>query len=167
MTDATKDFRDVLEADARRRAMFGGQAAAKPADPAEHTGSWDVRFRLVNTFPRETRPLFASLRAALAPYGYTLSPLHPAHDLSRPRMQAELARVAPEDPARFAPLVFELDPGTTNVRVFVRQYGGRAAPDFAERTIDIAGPPDLAALEAILKDYVTCMLEAAPSALAA
>lgn len=165
MTDATKNFRDVLAADASRRAKNG--PAAKPADTAEHTGSWDVRFRLVNTFPRETRPLFAALRTALAPYGYTLSPLHPPHDLSRPRMQTELARLAPDDPARYAPLVFDLDPGTTRVRIYVRQFGGRPAPDFSERTIDIGGPPDLPALEAILKDYVVCMLESPPTAAAA
>ena len=156
MTDASRNFHDVLDADARRRAKAGNKPPV--AEAVEHSPSWEARFRLVNTFPRETRPLFATLRTALAPYGYTLSPLHPAHELARPRMQTELARIAATDPARFAPLVFELTPGTTNVRVYVRQFGGRAAPDFAERSFEIADP-DLAALEAVLQDYITCMVE--------
>ncbi len=165
MTDATKDFRDALEADARRRARAG--ATVPPAaESSEHVPSWDLRFRLVNTFPRQTRPLFAAVRGTLLPYGYTLSPLHPAHDLNRPRMQAELARTSPDDPARYAPLVFELEQATSSVRIYVRQFGGRAAPDFAERRMDLAGDPDLPALEAVLKDYIRCMLEAQPAAAA-
>jgi len=159
MTDATKSFSDALEADARHRAKGAGVAPA-PAAASEHAGSWELRFRLVNTFPRLTRPLFTALRTTLAPYGYTLSPLHPSHDLHRPRMQTELARVAPEDPARYAPLVFELAPPASSLRIYVRQFGGRAAPDFAERRIDLAGLPDLSALQAILQDYVRCMLQA-------
>jgi hypothetical protein len=157
MTDATMDFRDMLEADAARRAH---SVATAPAPAAEHSPSWELRFRLVNTFPRFTRPLFASLRAALAPYGYTLSPLHPAHDLSRPLMQTDLERVARDDPTRYAPLVFELVPPTSSVRVYVRQFGGRAAPDFSERRLDLGGSLDLPGLETILKDYVRCMLQA-------
>jgi hypothetical protein len=165
MTDATKDFRDVLEADARRRARAVAPAPAQ-AESGEHVPSWDLRFRLVNTLPRLTRPLFATLRATLAPYGYTLSPLHPVHDLNRPRMQTELSRTSPDDPARYAPLVFELEQATSSLRIYVRQFGGRAAPDFAERRLDLAGTPDLAALEALLKDYIRCMLEAQPAAAA-
>ncbi len=159
----TEDFRDLLEADAARRAH---SIATAPAPVAEHSPSWELRFRLVNTFPRFTRPLFASLRATLAPYGYTLSPLHPAHDLSRPVMQTELGRVGGDEPTRYAPLVFELEPPTSNVRVYVRQFGGRAAPDFTERRLDLGGSLDLPGLEAILKDYVRCMLEAPHSAAA-
>ena len=166
MTNATKDFRDMLEADARRCARGGLVAAPVAAEHGEHVPSRDLRFRLVNTLPRLTRPLFAAVRAALAPYGYTLSPLHPAHDLGRPRMQSELSRTSPDDPARYAPLVFELEPATSSLRVYVRQFGGRAAPDFAESRLDLAGDPDLPALEAILKDYVRCMLEAQPAAAA-
>lgn len=165
MTDATSDFHDLLEADALRRAKGDELAAARAAEPGEHTASWEIRFRLVNTFPRYTRPLFATLRTALAPYGYTLSPLHPGHGLSRPIMQTDLERVVPDDPTRYAPLVFELEPPSSRVRIYVRQFGGRAAPDFSERRIDLNEPLDLPGLEAILKDYVRCMLEA-PSAAA-
>jgi hypothetical protein len=160
MTDIGRDFRDALEADARRRAKAAELPPAKPVRSGEHSPSWELRFRLVNTFPRETRPVFAALRATLAPYGYTLSPLHPAHDLHRPRMQTQLARVADDDPARYAPLVFELESATSSLRVYVRQFGGRAAPDFTERRVDLAHDPDLPVLEAILKDYVRCVLEA-------
>jgi hypothetical protein len=167
MTDATTDFHAMLEADARRRAI--GDSALYPvaAVPAEHSGSWEVRFRLVNTFPRYTRPLFASLRSALAPYGYTLSPLHPGYNLHHPLMQTELARLVPADPVRYAPLVFELEPLGSSVRIYVRQFGGRAAPDFAERRIDLNEPLDLPGLEAILKDYVRCMIEAPHAAVVA
>ncbi len=166
MTDATKDVRDILEADARRRARAAALAAPAVAEADQHVPSWDLRFRLVNTLPRQTRPLFAALRGTLAPYGYTLSPLHPGHDLTAPRMQTELGRTSPDDPARYAPLVFELEQATSSVRIYVRQLGGRAAPDFAERRIDIGGTPDLPALEAILKDYIRCMVEAHPAAAA-
>jgi hypothetical protein len=156
MTDVGKSLRDVLEADALRRA---GEAAPLPAPVAEHSASWELRFRLVNTFPRETRPLFDKLRTMLAPYGYTLSPLHPAHNLSRPLMLTELDRTGATDPARYAPLVFELEPPSSTVRIYVRQFGGRAAPDFAKRRLNIGGAFDLAALEAVLQDYIRCMLE--------
>jgi len=167
MTETTKDLRDVLEADARRRAKSASQPAVGPAGTGEHSPSWELRFRLVNTFPRETRPLFAALRGTLAPYGYTLSPLHPAHDLHRPRMQTELARIAAEDPSRYAPLVFELEPPTSGLRVYVRQFGGRAAPDFAERRFDLAHAADLPALRAVLTEYIICMLQAAATSVAA
>lgn len=160
----TPTLHDALAADAGRRAKGGGASAPEAEAAGEHVASWDLRFRLVNTFPRQTRPLFASLRATLAPYGYTLSPLHPMHDLSHPRMQTELARAEPTDPARYAPLVFELEPGTTTVRVYVRQFGGRAAPDFAEHRFDLSASPDLAAVETILRDYIRVMLDAQPLA---
>jgi len=166
MTETTRDFRDVLEADARRRAGGASISVHSGGDGGDHGASADLRFRLVNTFPRQTRPLFAALRATLEPYGYTLSPLHPAPDLPRPRMQTELTRIAVDDPARYAPLVFELEPPDSSLRVYVRQFGGRAAPDFAERRFDLAAAQDLPAMEALLKDYVRCML-AAPQAAAA
>ncbi len=164
MTTATPTLQDALAADAGRRAKSGIASAPETAASGEHVASWDLRFRLVNTFPRQTRPLFASLRATLAPYGYTLSPLHPMHDLSHPRMQTELARAEPADPARYAPLVFELDPGTTTVRVYVRQFGGRAAPDFVEHRFDLSASPDIATVETILLDYIRVMLDAQPLA---
>jgi hypothetical protein len=166
MTDATKDLRDVLEADARRRARAGAVAAPAAADSGDHDPSFELRFRLINTLPRQTRPLFAALRATLAPYGYTLSPLYPAPDLTPPRMQTELARTSPDDPSHYAPLVFELDHATSLVRVYVRQFGGRSAPDFPERHIDLASAPDLPAMEAALNDYVRCMLVPHPAAAA-
>lgn len=158
MTDASKDLRGVLEADAQRRTKGVIPPTERIDDVEDHVTSREVRFRLVNTLPRETRPLFAALRTMLAPYGYTLSPLHPAHDLSRPLMQTDLGRISPEEHARFAPLVFELQPGTTRLRVYVRQFGGRPAPDFAERSLDL-DDPDRADLEQILRDYVICMLD--------
>jgi hypothetical protein len=164
MTTASLSLRDALAADAGRRAKGGMASTPETAASGEQVASWDLRFRLVNTFPRQTRPLFASLRAALAPFGYTLSPLHPMHDLTHPRMQTELARAEPSDPARYAPLVFELEPHTTTVRVYVRQFGGRAAPDFAEHRFDLSASPDLAAVETILLDYIRVMLDAQPVA---
>ena len=164
MTDATKTLRDILEEDARRRARAGAKAAPASAENNEPILPRDLRFKLVNTLPRQTRPLFAALRATLAPYGYTLSPLHPANDLSVPRMQAELDRTSPDSPMHYAPLVFELDRATSNVRVYVRQFGGRAAPDFVERHIDLNAAPDLPAFKAILEEYVRCMLDAHPAA---
>ena len=166
MTDATKHLHDVLEADASRRASGGGPAAPRVTDAPSHSAQ--LRFRLVNTFPRQTRPVFAKLRAALAPYGYTLSPLHPAHDLTFPRMQSELARLPPEESIRFAPLVFELESLSETLRVYVRQFGGRAAPDFAERRIGIGSTLDLAAVEDAVSEYIVCMVEAqrAPAAAA-
>jgi hypothetical protein len=164
MTTAPPTLPDALAADAGRRAKGGLLAAPEAAAPGEHAATWEMRFRLVNTFPRQTRPLFAALRATLAPYGYTLSPLHPMHDLSHPRMQTELARAEPSDPARYAPLVFELDPTTTGMRIYVRQFGGRAAPDFVERRFDLSPSPDLAAIETILMDYIRVMLDTQPLA---
>ncbi len=160
MTTATPTLHEALTADVGRRARGSGPSASDASATGEHPASWDLRFRLVNTFPRQSRPLFAALRATLAPYGYTLSPLHPMHDLSHPRMQTELARTDPDDPTHYAPLVFELEPATTIVRVYVRQFGGRSAPDFAEHRFDLSASPDLAAVERILTDYIRVMLDA-------
>jgi hypothetical protein len=157
MSVATKQLHEVLEADARRR------AAGTPAETTTReaiTHSQELRFQLVNTFPRQTRPVFDKVRASLAPYGYTLSPLHPLHDLTYPRMQAQLARLLPDDPTHYAPLVFELDSAADSLRVYVRQFGGRAAPDFPERRLGIGGAADLPAVEAVLTDYAICMVEA-------
>lgn len=164
MTIAPPTLHDALAADAGRRAKDALPPAAEAAATGDQVASWDLRFRLVNTFPRQTRPLFAALRATLAPYGYTLSPLHPMHDLGHPRMQTELSRAEPSDPARYAPLVFELEPPTSNMRIYVRQFGGRAAPDFAERRFDLSALPDLAAVETILMDYIRVMLDTQPLA---
>lgn len=157
MTGANAPLLAALEADKLRRAEAARATAATPRE--EYSHSQPLRFRLVNDFPRETRPVLARLRAALAPYGYTLSPLHPPHDLSIPRMQTDLARLSPDDATRFAPLVFELDSPAETLRVYVRQFGGRAAPDFAERRLRFSGPVDLAGVEAALADYVIRMLE--------
>jgi hypothetical protein len=169
MRDATKAFRDLLAADARRRA----KAAVSPEAPApvvgEQAASLDLGLRLVNVFPRQSKPVFSALRETLAPFGYTLTPLHPVHDLGRPAMRTELARLAADDPAQYVPLIFELDPQTESARVFVRLADGRQAPTFPQRRFDLAAAPDLAspdlaALEAILRDYVRCVLEAQPLA---
>lgn len=153
MTHTTISLHDLLAADAARRAAPRDPSEAAPAEP--HGSFADLRFRLVNSFPRETRAVFAAVRAELAPYGYALSPLHPAPDLSAPRMLAELTRA---DGGGFAPLVFELERESGEVRVFVRQFGGRAATDFEERRIDISGAVDEAAIGGILREYVACML---------
>ena len=153
MTQHIDSLHDLLAADAARRAAPHDPAEGAVAEP--HGSFADLRFRLVNSFPRETRAVLATLRAELAPFGYALSPLHPAPDLSVPRMLAELTRA---DGGAFAPLVFELERETGEVRVFVRQFGGRAASDFAERRLDVSGPADAAAVDAILRDYVACML---------
>lgn len=153
MSTDQQAFSELLQADAARRATAPRRPVA--ADAVEQPGSAEHRFRLVNTLPRESREVFGALRETLAPFGYTLSPLHPGMDLHRPRMQTELAL---HDGPQFAPLVFELERGGSKVRVFVRQFGGRAVPDFTERTIDLAAPLDRAGLRDLLQDYVTCML---------
>jgi len=149
-------LRDLLQADAERRARSPHRPVA--AEAQEPPGWAELRFNLVNTFPRLARGAFAALRETLAPFGYTVSPLHPGMDLVRPRMQTELARVTERDGPLFAPLVFELERGSNNVRVFVRQFGGRAVPDFVERRIQLGASIDLGELEAMLRDYVACMI---------
>jgi hypothetical protein len=156
MTRNHDGFRDLLKADAQRRAGAPDRPAA--ANAVEHPGWSDLRFKLVNTFPRESRGVFAALRETLAPFGYSLSPLHPGTELNRPRMQTELARLGDQQGPQFAPLVFELERGTSLMRVFVRQFGGRAVPDFAERRIDLSAPVDPQALQALLEEYVSCMI---------
>ena len=138
-------------------------ASAQPAAPAgELAASLDLRLRFVNAFPRVTRPLFAALRAELAPYGYTLSPLHPAHDLSRARMQTELLRIAPEPPAHYAPLIFELDPSARALRVCVLLSDGQVLPDFPDRQTDLDAVSQHAVMEAILRDYLHCIIDTQP-----
>lgn len=162
MTTQSISLQDLLAADAARRAAASAPAEGSDA-LAEHHRLDALRFRLVNGFPRETKAVFAGLRATLAPYGYQLSPLHPGHDLTQPRMQTELMRT---DGSQFAPLVFELERDTGRVRVFVRQFGGRAVAEFAERWIDIENI-DVSAMDGILQDYVTCMLRPLQERLAA
>jgi hypothetical protein len=164
MGDAEKSLRDMLAADARRRARAVKASAVPPPASREPAVSLDLRLRFVHVLPRLTRPLFAALRAELAVYGYTLSPLHPAHDLSRPRLQTELVRTAPEQPAHYAPLIFELDPPAAIVRVQVRQSGGRVVPGLAEHAFNLNAEPDLAALDGMLRDYVRCILDTQPVA---
>jgi hypothetical protein len=156
MTIDQNGLRELLKADAERRATAPRRPAA--ADAHDQPGWAEARFNLVNTFPRLGRGVFAALRETLAPFGYTLSPLHPGGDLHRPRMQTELARLPDHDGPQFAPLVFELERGTGKVRVFVRQFGGRAVPDFTERRIELGDTLDLRGLETILLDYVGCMI---------
>jgi hypothetical protein len=150
-------FQQALAADAARRAA-APRAVPGPAEDDEHSASWDLRFRLVNAWPRESRPAFDTVRRALAPFGYTLSPLHPGVDLRRPRMQAELSRTALGEGPQFAPLVFELERGGSRLRVFVRQFGGRPVPDFPEQLLDLSAPADVALIESILQTYVVCMV---------
>jgi hypothetical protein len=147
---------DLLRADAERHA--GAPARPVADDGLDRPGWAELRFNLVNTFPRLSRGVFAALRETLSPFGYTLSPLHPGADLHRPRMQTELARLPDHAGPQFAPLVFELERGTGKVRVFVRQFGGRAVPDFAERHIELGDALDTRGIEAILLEYVSCMI---------
>jgi hypothetical protein len=81
-------------------------------------------------------------------------------------MQTQLARAAPDDPAHYPPLVFELNAATESARIYIQQIAGIPAPDFAERGLDLVAAPDLEALEAILRDYVRCVLDAQPPAIA-
>ena len=157
MTDQSALFHEVLAADATQRASHPQGPVAGSADD-EQSPSWDLRFRLVNAWPREARPAFDAVRAALAPYGYALSPLHPVADLRRPRMQTDLSRISAGDAQQFAPLVFELERGGHRVRVFVRQFGGRAVPDFVEQWIDLMAPVDIARVTVMLQTYVLCMV---------
>jgi hypothetical protein len=157
VTSHPDPFHDLLVADAARRAS-PHLPAAGATELAQHRNFADLRFRLVNGFPRETRPVFAAMRATLEPFGYHLSPLHPAADLRQPRMLTELTLIEHGDGPGFAPLVFELERNSGRVRVFVRQFGGRAVPDFAERWVDLASPVNNAEMETILRDYVACML---------
>lgn len=156
MPDDQTTLRALLQTDAERRARTPYRPAA--ADAQDQPGWAELRFNLMNTFPRLSRGAFDAVRETLAPFGYTLSPLHPGTDLHRPRMQTELARLADHEGPQFAPLVFELERGTSQLRVFVRQFGGRAVPDFTERRIDLGAPPDKDALEASLREYVACMI---------
>lgn len=159
MTSLSDAFDEVLAADAAKRAAAApqtGPAAEAPADPAV---ARELRFRLVNDFPRETRPAFAEVRAALAPFGYTLSPLHPPADLRHAWMQTILGRATPGDaPHYFAPLIFELDPATARLRAYVRQFGGRPVPEFEEQSFDLLAPADLEAVTAVLRAYAVCMI---------
>ncbi len=167
MTDQSALFHEVLAADAARRAAPGYAPPAAAITADDSPKGWEMRFRLVNSWPRETKPAFDAVRAELAPFGYTLSPLHPAPDLSHPRMLCELTRIVPGDSQHYAPLVFELEPGASRVRVFVRQFGGRAVPDFVERFLDMGKPADVAEIAALLQAYVVTMVKPRAHAAAA
>ena len=158
MTDSRTDLLAALQTDAARRAT---PAPHVVEDDAGET-TWELRVRLVNAWPRETLPAFDALRSELAPFGYTLSPLHPTASLHPPRMQTVLLRTEAGAQQAFAPLVFELIDTAGTLRASVRQFGGRLAPDFPPRTLPLTAPADPAALTGILRAYAICMLRPQP-----
>lgn len=157
MSGLADEFDRVLAEDAARRARVAPAAAPTPP-PAEAADTAALRLRLVGAWPREARPAFDAIRSRLAPHGFTLTPLHPGTDLRIAGMQTVLCRTTPGEPAQFAPLMFELDPASGLMRVYVRQFGGRAALDFPERSLDVAAPVDQDNVIGLLEAYVVCML---------
>ena len=163
MAAGNDDVTAMLEIDARRLAAAAAEAKAVPdnarLDPARHP----LQLRLMGGWPREARPAFTRLNQILAPYGYALSPLHPAPSTRAQEtvraLQTELHRSEePSGDAPFAPLLFTLDERAGDVRVFVQQLSGRSAPDFLQRHVSLHDPVDATWLEATLGEYVSCML---------
>lgn len=157
------DLTAMLDIDAGRLAAA---TAARDASRTANIGivGHPLQVRLMSGWPREATPAFNELNQILAPYGYALSPLHP----TRPGRTPEVARAlqtelhCPEklsDDAPFAPLLLALDECAGRVRLFVQQFGGRSAPDFSERHVNVLDPVDVTWLEAALREYVTCMLQ--------
>ena len=161
MDESVNAFEAALRADAERRQELAATGAVLPAadgDVAPDGSARLLRIRFLNSWPRQARPVFLRLRADLAPYGYTLSFLHLGGEAQRSRLQTVLQRSDETAGAAFAPLVFELDDRTGFVRVFVQQFGGRLAPDFAQTGFSLNDGTDGTTLAGILRDYVICML---------
>lgn len=161
MAAGNDDLMAMLDIDAGRLAATAEKDA--PGTASLGVVGHPLQVRLMSGWPREAKPAFSRLNQVLVPYGYALSPLHPTRPGRTPdaarALQTELHR--PEEPsgdAPFAPLLLALDERAGSVRLFVQQFGGRSAPDFSERYVNVLDPVDVTWLEAALREYVTCML---------
>ncbi len=150
------EFDAVLKDNAARRANAQAGSPPPAAGPQVLGAARDHGIRLMGGFVSESRPAFEAVRAALAPYGLTLSPLHPARRAQGIALQTELSREGTASP--YAPLLVVLDSESGSLRVFVQQFGGRQAPDFTELTAQVQETVDPAWFESVLRDYAVCML---------
>lgn len=150
------EFEAVLKEDAARRAK--AQAGGSPPAPGPSVlgAARDHGIRLMGGFVNEARPALDAVRASLAPFGLMLSPLHPARRSQGVALQTELTRDGTA--GAYAPLLLVLEGETGQVRLFVQQFSGRQAPDFAERTTQVEDRLDPEWFAGVLREYVACML---------